>query len=604
MIQPHICLVLFITLTFAPYRSSTTTSSTTSSTTTHGNTPIPDIVILGARNTVFGNILLEAIQTASEICYARSKHTKHNCSNSQLQVSTRVKYLMGGESIRNIRFILILAEPIGKLVQHYTAQESTCSHDHSNKCNEHLPTFREYFDKNIAIVQDGYYISRIKHLLEYIPRVHLYIINADECLVNISQSLININKYLKINMNIQQYINNTQIIHSNTTYSTLLHNMLHKSMNIDCITYKYYKCRYDYYNAGLVHYINSNAYKPSEEPYFLDFIPFFSISKPYFTVFPPDVFSSSSTKQNCTNKYLLSDYNSTFDGPPDIFMIGVPKGGTTSLHDLLVMEDSKILAYEKEVHFFDDYYNNEYFNQYITKYNNIKLYNHYTIDSSPAYFSSMNVLTNMVSLYSSHTLKKKKFILLLREPFSRLVSWYQHTYGECSRFYINYKYHLNGIEKYCNKNQISLQYHDTFSTFKSRNGLWAGNYKSHLLRWLDIIPRKQIFIINMDTLYSNQSDSISNIYIFLNINYLNNNILKLPKSNDKASHCHGCNKTELTTITCKDFNKINSIYSERNEGLIDLINDAEDKPISEPYFPPFRHKLPGRCIGRESFVYE
>jgi hypothetical protein len=143
-------------------------------------------------------------------------------------------------------------------------------------------------------------------------------------------------------------------------------------------------------------------------------------------------------------EYKLSDYNSSFDGSPDVFIIGAQKGGTTALAEILV--HLKVCAltqpYLKEPQFFSYGFNDQAFNEYITGivvplcyllsinhfnqctilgFNNEKAKNplQLTVDASPNYFGEYDSLVNIQKLYSPASIAKKKFILILREPVSR-----------------------------------------------------------------------------------------------------------------------------------------------------------------------------------------
>ena len=116
----------------------------------------------------------------------------------------------------------------------------------------------------------------------------------------------------------------------------------------------------------------------------------------------------------------LSDYNGTFDGYPDVILLGVQKGATTSLNTFLLFEMKLFVPTftNKEPNFFSRNFNDEFFNEYIGGFDESKhLYGDLpTFDASPSYFSSPIIWTNLKKLYSPESLRKKKFILSLREP--------------------------------------------------------------------------------------------------------------------------------------------------------------------------------------------
>lgn len=63
----------------------------------------------------------------------------------------------------------------------------------------------------------------------------------------------------------------------------------------------------------------------------------------------------------------ISDFNRSFVGEPDVFVIGVMKAGTSSLSDFLSERLGYVSSYgKKEPRFFhEDYFNDENFEKYI-----------------------------------------------------------------------------------------------------------------------------------------------------------------------------------------------------------------------------------------------
>jgi hypothetical protein len=127
----------------------------------------------------------------------------------------------------------------------------------------------------------------------------------------------------------------------------------------------------------------------------------------------------------------ISDYNRNFTGPPEVFLIGSPKAGTSSLaallsesHGLHLFEES---GGRKEPEFFSTHFNDESFTEYITGYQGKKP----GFDGSTESFATKWVPDRIYRLYSPESLRKKKFILLLRDPTARRLSQYHMWLGLC-----------------------------------------------------------------------------------------------------------------------------------------------------------------------------
>jgi hypothetical protein len=106
---------------------------------------------------------------------------------------------------------------------------------------------------------------------------------------------------------------------------------------------------------------------------------------------------------------------------PDIFLLGVPKASTTSLHHLLVSHPEICDIKNKEIGFFIHHHDTnaiQYFDKYAELFFKCGA-NMRTIDSTPGYFELREAAALMNTIYSGESLYKKKFIVILREPVER-----------------------------------------------------------------------------------------------------------------------------------------------------------------------------------------
>ena len=79
----------------------------------------------------------------------------------------------------------------------------------------------------------------------------------------------------------------------------------------------------------------------------------------------------------------------------------------------------------QEKHFFDtdDYLSKDGLSSYLKEFKNCK--NLYTIDSTPRYIQEEVVPGRLMTSYAPSDLRKKRFVLSLREPTARQYSEYQ-----------------------------------------------------------------------------------------------------------------------------------------------------------------------------------
>ena len=246
--------------------------------------------------------------------------------------------------------------------------------------------------------------------------------------------------------------------------------------------------------------------------------------------------------------YRISDYNGTFKGPPDVFLFGVQKAGTTALAE--VLERLKVCTYlkrnAKEPQLFSYEFNDRTFNKYVNGFNRLKQANstRLTLDASPNYFSEPQAFMNILQLYSLESFTKKKFIIMLREPSVRLFSWYRHSYGHCSSYFRKkwYPGFSQGALAYCVRPKQKNTYRDSFHNYLERMHLFTefGHYLPDLRRWLQIIPRRQLLILNSESLAGqNQSQTIDVVLEFLGFPHLRTGNHRCTLQNKQWTHCRG-----------------------------------------------------------------
>lgn len=113
-----------------------------------------------------------------------------------------------------------------------------------------------------------------------------------------------------------------------------------------------------------------------------------------------------------------------------------------------------------------------------------------------------------------------------------------------------------------------------------------GHYVEVINQWLTIIDRSQLFIMNMRGLIQSTSDRMERIRQFLELEKGWGNV-ELPHDND-SSHLS-------LELDCWTYDQLKAKYDEMNDGLLDLINKAHNRPPEEPPFFPFDNTRPG-CV--------
>lgn len=189
---------------------------------------------------------------------------------------------------------------------------------------------------------------------------------------------------------------------------------------------------------------------------------------------------------------------------PNFFVVGTPKGGTTSVFNYLEEHPEVFLPKIKEPHFFsspeilDTYYNAQIVtdqSQYINLYKDSQ--NQKAIgDLSTSYLFNQKSAERIEKFNPD-----SKIIIVLRNPVDRAISHYlmDHNLG-----YIN----IPLIDVIKNKENHALFY---------REYIELGYYESQIRNYYKIFDKSKILIILSEDLFSNTLKVVSNIYKFIGV---------------------------------------------------------------------------------------
>jgi len=206
---------------------------------------------------------------------------------------------------------------------------------------------------------------------------------------------------------------------------------------------------------------------------------------------------------------------------PDFLILGVEKGGTSSLYNYLLQHPSVFSASTKEINYFNKYYDRGLdwyrvcfpfkFNKSFTK--NLLQKNFLTGEASVRYFDYPHAPERI-----KQVLPSLKFIILLRNPVDRAYS--QHSMvsrggNEKLTFEQAIQCENDRTEKEYEKMKNDKNY---YSDLYFRHAyLERGIYVDRLKRWMNIFPKKQFLILDSKDFFENPSMIYLKTLEFLNL---------------------------------------------------------------------------------------
>lgn len=213
---------------------------------------------------------------------------------------------------------------------------------------------------------------------------------------------------------------------------------------------------------------------------------------------------------------------------PTFLIIGVQKGGTTSLHEYLLQHENLISPSKKELHFFDtneQIHFSDYNKFFPRRFFNDKI----SFESTPRY------------LYFPNTAKKiynynpnMKFIVMIRNPVERAYSaWNMYKQFKDSCWLVSY---FKKLEKKDPTQKIySLFYNNSFPSFEDYVNLELDNkklmiepsilkrgyYSDQLIEYYKYFNKENFLFIDSDNFRYNVKRGLESVTTFLKIKNFN-----------------------------------------------------------------------------------
>ena len=271
--------------------------------------------------------------------------------------------------------------------------------------------------------------------------------------------------------------------------------------------------------------------------------------------------------------------NSAGGNLPSIFIVGVQKGGSSSLFELLVEHPLMCGGTHKESHCFDkldnynqgiQYYESLYLDKKCEKHPDDSKY----VDGTPMLHNSI-VWERIYQRYSDfpEVRDSLKFIALLREPVARDYSWYEHA--------IRYNLHL-GL-RFDEIQSIAELY--TGSKSDHRKGL----YYDQLEAFVKFFRRDQMLVLSSAAIFQNTQSTVERIRQFINMP----KDVSLTKSFPHDQHLHqleklgiaDCVVSHVPKFDCSVRDRMGEYYEPLNKKLYEWLETS--KPQAHPSEPPF-----------------
>jgi len=326
---------------------------------------------------------------------------------------------------------------------------------------------------------------------------------------------------------------------------------------------------------------------------------------------------------------FLSNDEEFFNCPswPNALILGAQKAATTTLYKALVEHpdvcESKLFDDEpkyrqKEIHFFDDEYDNKSPEWYCSKFSECAG-NKVSIEATPNYLN-FDIARRMKETFPLSAREDLKMVAILRNPVDRMLSWYNHIRGiaamqgeeDCHKTPWCEQFLRKSFEGITPNNtgvrsaNTTIAQGDHLDQFISFDEFYStdtysvdiGKYADILEEYFEVFDHENILVLNFDYFMEDPKRSLVLISYFLEIGDKWDSDFKFTHANDKRYN----GKKDKYEIDCKYIEELDDFYAPYNTKLHYMLYENRDKFWHyQPYFKHFE-RLP-RCSDSPVFYF-
>ncbi len=257
---------------------------------------------------------------------------------------------------------------------------------------------------------------------------------------------------------------------------------------------------------------------------------------------------------------------------PTFLIIGIQKGGTTSLHNYLIQHPKVIAPNKKELHFFDTF-ESKNLNFFLNYFPKEYLTNTISFESTPRYIYYPGVAEKIFKFNP-----KMKLIILLRDPVKRAFSAW-NMYKQFANIPHLQKYFMELECKSPKEKFHSYFYKNNFPDFDKwiefelsnefreeiiePSIIRRGYYKQQIEHYFHYFPRKQLFFIDSESLKNEPLKILNSTADFLKIKSFTPLNINLKNSHER---------TYNEKINDETYRFLLNHYKIKNNGLEKLVD--------------------------------
>jgi hypothetical protein len=199
---------------------------------------------------------------------------------------------------------------------------------------------------------------------------------------------------------------------------------------------------------------------------------------------------------------------------PDFVIIGAQKSGTTFLYNLLTRHPSVEGTFEKEVHYFDRFFQKgiEWYRSQFPLPRLKEQRKFVTGETTPDYLFHPHAARRMAEV-----VPQARLIVLLRNPVDRAYSHYHHNLTRKGRETLGFEEAIEAEQARLRGEMEKMLENERYTSYKYRHYsyLYKGIYVDHLLRWSEFYSEEQMLVLKSEDFYEHTLETLKVIQDFL-----------------------------------------------------------------------------------------
>ena len=262
---------------------------------------------------------------------------------------------------------------------------------------------------------------------------------------------------------------------------------------------------------------------------------------------------------------------------PQLYLLGAQKAGSTSMYSMLMQDSSSCGSNmpgfrHKETHMLDTDSSGLTRERFTSVFRLERCKSGCFVEGTPTNIRAGEAPRTLFGLMTAAERAASKFLLVVREPVSRDISFFNHKIANRREeklyniaLYEEYTRHRLLAWQQCaiNGSASIVSSIDVYERCQHGSNLDSGMYWPQILNWERSFGKEQILVVSSDAMFNEPPIMLRQVYAHLGLESLSGFSAKFPHSNEQEF------QGKVDSIDCATKQSLRDLYKEWNQKLHD-----------------------------------